>query len=175
MGKESGPLGLRSSAVCRLLNLPSSTLNYWIQIGLVRPSLREPQGRRVEQYWSVEDVVIVRAIRHLRQAGASLQQVRKAAKQLAEWGSAMSNAHLYWDGEDVIVRTASGDLVSAIQRPGQLVWLLAVLPLNTWHQQVEKVALPVDIKSIQGQDRQRSLRQPEVPQTFARLLSNPPA
>jgi DNA-binding transcriptional MerR regulator len=152
---DGDPLGLRSSAVCSLLNLPSSTLNYWVQLGLVSPSIRGPQGRRVEQYWSVEDVVVVRAIRQLRQAGASLQQVRKVAKRLTEWGSAMNNARLYWDGEDVLVETNTGELLSGLEHPGQLTWFLIALPLGTWHAQTTKRARPVDLSTIRDRDKAR--------------------
>jgi DNA-binding transcriptional MerR regulator len=171
--ESTSKLGLGSREVCDLIGLPSSTLNYWVQIGLVEPTIRGPQGRRVEQYWSVEDVVIVRSVRELRRAGASLQQVRKASRRLAEWGSSMSNARLYWDGADVIVQTVDGDLVSTIERPGQLVWFLAALPLGKWHDQTSRRARSIEVDEFRQRDRQRleAHRKKAVP--FARLVRAP--
>src|SRR4051794_36308139 len=103
MATSPPSVGLGSREVCDLLGLPSSTLNYWVQTGLVRPSIRGPEGRRVEQYWSVEDIVVVRAVQRLRGHGASLQAVRKASRELQRWGSAMNNARLFWDGRQIYV------------------------------------------------------------------------
>ena len=152
------PVGLPSREVCALLKIPASTLNYWIQIGLVSPTLRGPQGHRVEQYWSVRDVVIVRAVRQLRTQGASLNQVRKAAERLREWRADMSNARLYWDGNDILIQSTDGNLFSGVHRPNQLVWLLTALPLASWQAQLERRAKPVDVAHFEQKDRGRRER-----------------
>ncbi len=165
MAKKVPPVGLGSRQVCDLLGIPSSTLNYWVQIGLVRPTIRGPQGRRVEQYWSVEDVVVVRAVQRLRRQGASLQQVRKARRVIEGWGSSMSNARLLWDGREVRLKDESGNLVSTVREPGQQAWVLAVLPLGDWHHETSRVAETIEID--QARERRRRHRQRQRQQSDA--------
>jgi hypothetical protein len=156
--EEEGPLGLRSRAVCDLLGIPSSTLNYWVQIKLVRPSLRGPEGKRVEQYWSVADVVAVRAIRALRRHGATLQQIQNARTNIVRWGAEMSDATLYWDGRDIVIQTADGEFVSALRAPGQRMWVVAALPLGTWYQEAVEAAAPVPIDTLRARAKDRARR-----------------
>jgi DNA-binding transcriptional MerR regulator len=170
MLKKSTPLGLRSREVCDLLKIPSSTLNYWIQIGLVTPSIRGPQGRRVEQYWSVEDIVVVRAIQKLRRHGASLQQVRRASECIVAWGSNMSNAKLFWDGTDIKVLATDGSFVSTLENPGQLAWLLAALPLGTWHAHATKRSRPVPVDVLRERDDTRDELKKRTATPLKRLL-----
>ena len=132
MSVEGRVLGLPSSRVCKLLKMPPSTLNYWVQIGLVTPTLRAPAGRRAEQWWTIRDVVIVRAVRSLRQCGASMQQVRKAKKWIESVDGDLANIRLFWDGRDIVVTDEDGVLQSAVRHPGQLLLHVAELPLSQW-------------------------------------------
>ncbi len=141
-----------------MLGIPASTLNYWVQIGLVKPSLRGPEGRRVEYYWSVQDVVAVQAVRALRQAGASLRQVRRARTVIAAWGGSLSNTRLYWDGRDIQLQDEDGNFSSALNRPGQMV-LLGVLPLGVWQDQAARQALPVSLSELRAATRRRRKKQ----------------
>lgn len=161
MPDSRDPVGLRSRQVCDLLRIPSSTLNYWVQVGVARPSIRGPQGRRVEQYWSVEDVVVVRAVQRLRRQGASLQQVRKARREIEKWGSSMSNARLYWDGREIYLQDEGGDLVSTLKRPSQRAWLLAALPLGEWHRETSTAAGPIELDEQRERSRRRRRQERE--------------
>ena len=152
----STTVGLRSRTISEMFGIPASTLHSWVQVGLVAPSIRGPQGRRVEQYWSVQDAVVVRVVKELRRSGASLQQVKKAAAAITRYGESLSSARLYWDGRDVLLQSDDGDLVSTIVRPGQLTWFLAVLPLGKWHQQAVRKAEPIDIEAMRELDRRRT-------------------
>lgn len=147
-------LGLRSRQVWELLGIPASTLNYWVQIGLVKPSLRGPEGRRVEYHWSVQDVVAVQAVRALRQAGASLKQVRQVRTVISARGGSLSNTRLFWDGHDIHLRDDDGSFSSALKRPGQMV-LLGVLPLGVWQERAARDARPVSISELRSGTRRR--------------------
>lgn len=151
--------------------MPPSTLNYWTQIGLVRPSLRRPQGHRVEQYWSVSDIVAVRAVRELRQAGATLQQVRKASSYLVKHGASLTTAHLYWDGTRVLAVDETEDLISTVDPPGQLVFLLAVLPVGRWRRETQAVARRItNLEHLRQRDVERAQTKAEAPSTRAAIL-----
>jgi DNA-binding transcriptional MerR regulator len=158
------PSGIPSHVVWQLAGMPASTLDYWVRIGLVRPSLRKSDGQRAERWWTVEDVVVVRAIRALRQAGAPLQRVRRIRKLLEEWGEPMSGARLYWDGRDIIVAGSDGGLTSGLARPGQYMLQLTILPLGDWHEQAQRLVQPVDVQKLQRKaaERRRARRAESV-------------
>lgn len=152
------PVGLPSHRVWKLTGVPSSTLNYWVRTGLVRPSVRAAEGKRVEQYWSVRDVVIVKAIRNLRHAGASLHQVRKVKRQLADWDLSLSEAALHWDGRDVVITDGEGVATSALLHPGQQVLILVRLPIGLWAEEAaaDAEAVPRDLAELRRRRRERT-------------------
>jgi len=87
MGKQSkGPVGFTSREVVRLVGgserLDYYRLNYWIKTGLIRAGVQSAHGKGTVRRFTLGDVVAVRAVLALRDAGVSLQTVRKAAAYL---------------------------------------------------------------------------------------------
>ena len=129
--------------MCALAGIKPQTLDYWARTGLVTPSVRGSSGRRVPRLWSVKDVVIVRAIKALRDAGCPLPKVRQV-KRLVEqsWGQDLAATVMFWDGQDVLALRAWGDVESTLSRPGQQVLHLVALPLHHWVIEAESQAQP---------------------------------
>jgi len=164
-------MGLPSRLVWEVVGIAPSTLNYWVQLGLVRPTIRQPQGRRVEQWWSVEDVVVVRAIKALRAVGVSMKQVRKVRRVLLAADMTLASSRLYWDGTDVVLLDSGGNLESALQRPGQQMMVLAGLPIAEWHKQYAEEARPVDSQELQRMDRVLSRARSQRSEPIERLIT----
>ncbi len=124
-----------------LAGVKPQTLDYWTRTGLVTPSVRASSGRRVPRLWSVKDVVIVRAIKALRDAGCPLSKVRKVKELIADsWNQDLSAAVLFWDGRDVLAVRPWGEVESALVHPGQHVLHLVALPLHHWVREAEQRA-----------------------------------
>lgn len=142
MAKGDDQPGLTTKEVVRLCGVPSSTLDSWVSKGLCRPSLVPPSGKRAERYWSVRDVVAVRALRALRKAGCSLAILHRAMLLIErEWRSHLGDTVLVWDGRDLITLTPAGDVVSLVTRAGQSMLQGTVLqsvacPIGTWERQL---------------------------------------
>jgi DNA-binding transcriptional MerR regulator len=147
--------GIPSHVVWQLAGIPASTLDYWVRIGLVRPSLRGSDGQRAERWWTVEDVVVVRAVRALRQAGAPLQRVRRVRKLLEDWGRPLSGVRLFWDGRDILIAGSDGGLTSGLTNPGQYMLQLTILPLGEWHEQAQQLVQPVDVQQLRRRAAER--------------------
>ena len=144
MPQESGSVAcLETPAVCALVGIKPQTLDYWARTGLVVASVRSSAGRRVPRLWSVKDVVIVWAIKALRDAGCPLAKVRQV-KELVEdnWGHDLTATVLYWDGKDVLAVWPWGDVESALLRPGQQVLHLLAVPLGQWRTEAEERSRP---------------------------------
>lgn len=143
--------GLATPEVVALCGVPSSTLSNWVEKGLCKPSLAESGGRqRATQYWSVRDVVTIRTVRTLRQAGCPLAVLRQAAEILAtRWKRGLSDAVLWWDGEDILTLSPAGDVVSLVTRKGQGIFSVAAVvnvscPVGEWERQLHA--------SLEGRD-----------------------
>lgn len=149
-------IGLSTPAVCRLAGVAPSTLNYWIRTGLVKPSIAASRGKRFDRWWSISDVVLVRAVKALRDAGCPLQTLRKAKAQVERYeNEGLGDVVLFWDGGDVLVLEKWGTLRSAVVKPGQQVLHLVALPLQTWMKETESEAQPVSLTSLKNRSASR--------------------
>ena len=137
---------LETPSVLKLAGIPYSTLDYWVRTGLVTPSVRAGEGRRRVRLWSVADAVAVRALKHLRDAGAPVRLLAKARKTLAaDWTPALSAQMLFWDGADLLQLDEWKNLLSLIKEPGQGALHVVALPLEVFTRDAEAaiVRLPV--------------------------------
>lgn len=91
-----------------------SMLTYWVESGIIKPSIAGKRNRR----WSFRDLVALRMIRQLRETGFSLQQVRIVATALSRYDQDFANSYLIAVADDVIIVNEQG-LISALKRPGQ--------------------------------------------------------
>lgn len=152
MKKNAEVLALDTPTLLALLKIPASTLNYWVEKGFCNPTLDAGSGRRATRYWTVEDLVVLRAIKELRAAGCSLQLVTKIEGRLrTSFDRGLSNAVLYYNGHDVFVEDA-GVIMSLIHDAGQAVFTetlqIATHPLSPWADEGRSRAKMVDIESI---------------------------
>ena len=146
-------VALTTDEVWRLAGIPATTLNYWVSKGLCGPSLRESMGKRYVRYWSVRDMVTVRAVKALREAGCPLQRVRLVQERLEEqWNENIASAVLFWDGQDVLKVEDQGEIVSVLRDSGQQLTVEVVhvmtFPLRMWIQDALSVAHEVDLEEL---------------------------
>jgi RNA polymerase sigma factor (sigma-70 family) len=76
--------GYRVPEVCRIIGISYRQLDYWARTELVRPSIQDAQGSGTQRLYSFQDLVELRVIKKLLDAGVSLQRVRKAVDRLNE-------------------------------------------------------------------------------------------
>ncbi|MFE6734592.1 MerR family transcriptional regulator [Microbacterium sp. NPDC057650] len=151
MAAERSTPYLETPEVVRLCDLPYSTLDYWVRTGLVAPSVRGGSGRRRTRQWSVLDVVCVRALKELRDAGASVRVLKQAQAMLRDtWSATLRDHMLYWDGGDLIQVDEWKNLVSLIAAPGQGVLHIVALSVDALRAEAESVA------AISGGETRRS-------------------
>lgn len=131
---------LDTATVAALARMPTSTLDYWVRTGLVRPSVRGSSGRRVPRLWSIRDATVVRSLKWLRDAGCSLHRLRRARRIIEKtWNERPEDAVLYWDGNDVLALMPHGELVSVLESSGQLALHVVAVPLGAWAHDAEAV------------------------------------
>lgn len=132
-------------------------IDYWVTTGVIAPSrsYRAPAERRDFFLFSFEDLIRIRIVRSLRQAGVSLQRVRVALESLKRrTGPAWQAEWLVTDGRDVYVMPREGALEALTRKnSGQLAF--AVIAMGQTRRSVtEKLetiaATPFDERRLKG-------------------------
>src|SRR3712207_4088954 len=77
-GLEYGPTGYRGPAVCKIVGISYRQLDYWTTTGLVTPTVRDAEGSGTQRLYAFEDIVQLKVIKKLLDAGVSLQRIRAA-------------------------------------------------------------------------------------------------
>lgn len=153
--------GLETRQVAELAGVKLPTLDYWARTGLVTPSIRGSEGHRITRLWTVQDAVEVRVIKALREAGCSVQLIRKAKRVLKnKWGESLTNVVLYWDGKELFSMDAWGRVKGTLRNPGQQVLHLTAIPITAWRQEVErhatKIEFPAPRRAASSRARRRA-------------------
>ncbi len=75
---------LATDQAARLAGASVRQLDYWCNRGLITPTT-PAQGKGSAREFGFVDIVRIKVLVNLRQAGVPLQRIRKALKQLKEW------------------------------------------------------------------------------------------
>jgi DNA-binding transcriptional MerR regulator len=101
-------------------------LDYWARTNLIRPSLADATGSGSRRRYSYRDLLELKVVKKLIDAGIRLESVREVFTYLREhMNTDVASAHLVISGNDVLLCDGD-DLITVLQR-GQGV--LNVLPL----------------------------------------------
>ena len=121
--------GFGGPQVCKLVGISYRQLDYWARTDLLRPSLADAQGSGTQRRYSYRDLVALKVIKSLLDAGVSLQTARKAIEYLrSHLGEEISSASLVLNGTNSLLAQTGEDLVDLV-RQGQGV--LNIVPLGT--------------------------------------------
>ena len=112
---ETGFSGTRAA---KIVGISYRQLDYWARTDLVRPSLSDASGSGSRRAYSYRDLLELRVIKSLLDAGIKLESVRTAFSYLREHvDSDIASAHLVISGGDVIL--CDGDELVDVMRRGQ--------------------------------------------------------
>jgi len=113
--------GFRGPQVCKIVGISYRQLDHWDRTGLLRPSLVPANGSGTQRLYSYQDVVQLRIIKQLREAGVSLQRARKAVEFLRDREGDLASASLVL-GANNSVLARDGDELLDVLRGGQAVF-----------------------------------------------------
>ena len=109
-------------------------LGHWNRTDFLIPSLARAKNQGYEQGYSWNDLLIIAAVKRLRDNGISLQALRKVSAQLkASDDASFRDVFLTCDGKRDIVLRSGEELISMLQKPGQIVfaWILSMEEVET--------------------------------------------
>ena len=75
-------LGYRGPTACNAAGITYRQLDYWARTGLVEPTVRGATGSGTQRLYSFRDILLLKVIKRLLDAGISLQQIRTAVAHL---------------------------------------------------------------------------------------------
>lgn len=118
--------GYRGPVACQAAGITYRQLDYWARTGLVVPSIRSAKGSGSQRLYSFRDILVLKVVKKLLDAGVSLQQVRAAISQLLGRGvDDLASITLMSDGASVY-ECASADEIVDLLEGGQGVFGIAV-------------------------------------------------
>ena len=121
-------VGFRGPQVCGLVGITYRQLDYWARTGLLRPSITDANGSGTQRLYSYRNVLELKVIKRLLDAGLKLQQARQAIECLRnELGADLPSSQLVLAGSHSVLAHSNGEVVDLLAG-GQGV--LNILPLS---------------------------------------------
>jgi DNA-binding transcriptional MerR regulator len=119
-------VGYRGVTAMHAAGISYRQLDYWARTGLVEPSIRPAAGSGSQRLYSFRDLVVLRVVKSLLEAGVSLQNIRKAIDTLRAHGvEDLAGITLSSDGTTVYECRSAEEIVDLLQG-GQGVFGIAI-------------------------------------------------
>lgn len=123
---EDGAVGYRGVTACHAVGISYRQLDYWARTTLVVPSVRDASGSGTQRLYSFRDLVVLKVVKRLLDAGVSLQNIRRAIETLRSRGVAdLAGITLISDGTTVYECRSPEEVVDLLQG-GQGVFGIAI-------------------------------------------------
>ncbi len=111
-------VGYSGTKAASIVGISYRQLDYWARTNLVRPSLTDATGSGSRRQYGYRDLLELRVIKSLLDAGIKLESVRTAFEYLREHvDTDIASAHLVISGSDVLL--CDGDELIDVMKQGQ--------------------------------------------------------
>ncbi|ONI69455.1 MerR family transcriptional regulator [Kribbella sp. ALI-6-A] len=108
-------VGFRGPTACAAAGITYRQLDYWARTGLVSPSVRPATGSGTQRLYGFRDVLLLKVIKRLLDAGISLQQIRTAIAHLSKRGiDDLTQITLMSDGASVYMCTSPDEVIDLL-------------------------------------------------------------
>jgi DNA-binding transcriptional MerR regulator len=119
--------GFSGRRTAEIVGISYRQLDYWARTDLVRPSLADARGSGTRRRYSYRDLLELKVIKQLLDAGLKLESVREVFSYLRDQlGEDVATANLVINGKNSVV-VASGDELIDVLNAGQGVFNVLAL------------------------------------------------
>lgn len=119
-------IGYRGATACSAAGISYRQLDYWARTSLVEPSIRTAMGSGSARLYGFRDILVLKIVKRLLDAGISLQNIRIAVNHLRDRGvKELEGMTLMSDGAS-IYECASPDEIIDLLAGGQGVFGIAI-------------------------------------------------
>jgi DNA-binding transcriptional MerR regulator len=131
--------GYSGRRAAEIVGITYRQLDYWARTDLIRPSMRDASGSGTRRQYTYRDLLELRTIKTLLDAGIKLESVRKVFGYLRDnLGGDVASASLVIQGNRSVLVQSDGELVDLLHQ-GQGV--LNILPLGSVKSDVDAAIL----------------------------------
>jgi DNA-binding transcriptional MerR regulator len=135
MSDRTADEGYSGQKAAEIVGITYRQLDYWARTNLVRPSLADAKGSGSRRRYSYRDLLELKAIKRLLDAGIKLEVVRDVFGYLRDnLGADITQANLVIQGTKSVVIQSDGELIDLVKQ-GQGV--LNILPLGAVKQEID--------------------------------------
>ena len=125
-------IGYRGATACSAAGITYRQLDYWARTSLVEPSIRTASGSGTQRLYGFRDILVLKIVKRLLDAGVSLQNIRTAVDHLRGRGvTDLERITLMSDGASIYECTSSDEIIDLLAG-GQGVFGIAVG--KVWHE-----------------------------------------
>jgi len=119
-------IGYRGATACSAAGITYRQLDYWARTSLVAPSIRTASGSGTQRLYGFRDILVLKIVKRLLDAGVSLQNIRTAVDHLRNSGvTDLERITLMSDGASIYECTSSDEIIDLLAG-GQGVFGIAV-------------------------------------------------
>lgn len=111
------PAGYSAAMARQVVGISQRRLDYWDESHIVQPSIHSADGKGSERRYSFDDLVKLALVKSLREAGLSLQKIRKGIASLRKRfreEDPLSGELLVTDGRGLFRRTKNDQLADVL-------------------------------------------------------------
>jgi DNA-binding transcriptional MerR regulator len=123
--------GYRGPQVCKIVGITYRQLDYWARTDLVRPSVMDANGSGTQRLYSFRDLLELKVIKQMLDAGIALQSARKAVESLRGFNKDLASARIVIQGASVVLAESDQEVMDLLRGgQGVLSVVLDVQPLQ---------------------------------------------
>lgn len=118
--------GYRGLTACAAAGISYRQLDYWARTGLVGPTIRPAAGSGSQRLYGFRDILVLKIVKRLLDAGVSLQNIRAAVTHLRDRGvDDLAQLTLMSDGASIYECTSNNEVIDLLAG-GQGVFGIAI-------------------------------------------------
>jgi len=108
--------GFSGREAADIVGITYRQLDYWARTDLIRPSLADARGSGSRRRYSYQNLVELKMIKTLLDAGQKLERVRAAFQYIRDLGEDLAAAQLVIAGDSVILVREGEDLIDVVNK-----------------------------------------------------------
>jgi DNA-binding transcriptional MerR regulator len=122
--------GFRGPQVCKIVGITYRQLDYWARTNLIRPSIADARGSGTQRRYSYRDLVELKVIKNLLDAGVSLQLAREGIEYIRkDLGDDIATASLVMNGPKSVLVRSDGEVIDLMRKGQGVLSIVALGPV----------------------------------------------
>ena len=125
--------GYTGPEVCKITGITYRQLDHWTTSSLINASIRNLKGSGFHRIYSFQDIIQIKLVNKLREAGVSLQKIRIALKNIQKVlgdDISISDVSVFSDSKSIYVISDNDQMIDLLKK-GQAVFGISLGPVHS--------------------------------------------